>query len=256
MILPSIPLEFMKPEADNPDKWDAKQLAKGVQNRMAQLGANGDGQLSFQEVVQAVDGLLGNGVLRMPTGETGAAVWATLAGPNGKMNARELAAALVTVDYDSNGTVSTAENTFFMNSISNGAVIAPSTVKGRYNDIDLKAQRIGLDAYLPKTGEVGYTKQLEEQLKGATKEEIKSGLAFSAEKLKTLQVEYDSMDLKTPEAQQYYKESFKGEESMDPISSTADSVKQSMSSDNVAGDPLAKFFRGLFTGQLNPIPGM
>ena len=61
---------------------------------------------------------------------------------------------------------------------------------------------------------------------------------------------------KTPEAQQYYKESFKGEESMDPISSTADSVKQSMSSDNVAGDPLAKFFRGLFTGQLNPIPGM
>jgi hypothetical protein len=61
---------------------------------------------------------------------------------------------------------------------------------------------------------------------------------------------------KTPEAQQYYKESFKGEESMDPISSTADSVKQSVSSDNVAGDPLAKFFRGLFTGQLNPIPGM
>lgn len=61
---------------------------------------------------------------------------------------------------------------------------------------------------------------------------------------------------KTPEAKEYYKESFKEGESMDPISSTADSVKQSVSSDNVAGDPLAKFIRGLFTGQLNPIPGM
>lgn len=61
---------------------------------------------------------------------------------------------------------------------------------------------------------------------------------------------------KTPEAQQYYKESFKEGDSMDPISSTVDSVKQSVSSDNVAGDPLAKFIRGLFTGQLNPIPGM
>jgi hypothetical protein len=61
---------------------------------------------------------------------------------------------------------------------------------------------------------------------------------------------------KTPEAEQYFKESFKEGESSDPISSTADSVKQSVSSDNVAGDPLAKFFRGLFTGQLNPIPGM
>jgi hypothetical protein len=61
---------------------------------------------------------------------------------------------------------------------------------------------------------------------------------------------------KTPEAKQYFKESFKEGESLDPISSTADSVKQSVSSDNVAGDPLAKFFRGLFTGQLNPIPGI
>jgi hypothetical protein len=61
---------------------------------------------------------------------------------------------------------------------------------------------------------------------------------------------------KTPEAKQYFKESFKEGESLDPISSTADSLKQSVSSDNVAGDPLAKFFRGLFTGQLNPIPGV
>jgi hypothetical protein len=196
-ILPSIELDVLKPQADNPDKWDAKQLAKDVQTRISQLDSNGDGQLSFQEGRGAKGGLLGNGVLKIGN----EAVWATLAGPDGKISARELAAALVTVDYDSNGTVSTAENANFINSTSSNSFLAPSTVKGMYNDIDLKAQRIGLDAYLPQTGEVGYTKQLEEQLKGATKEEIKSELAFSAEKLKTLQVEYDSMDLKTPEAQ-------------------------------------------------------
>jgi len=62
---------------------------------------------------------------------------------------------------------------------------------------------------------------------------------------------------KTPEAQQYFKESFKeGESPVNPISSTVDSVKQTVSSDNIEGDPLAKFLRGVLTGRLNPIPGM
>jgi hypothetical protein len=61
---------------------------------------------------------------------------------------------------------------------------------------------------------------------------------------------------KTPEAQQYFKESFKEGQSSDPAQNVADNVSQSVSSDNVQGDPLAKFLRGLFTGQLNPIPGM
>jgi hypothetical protein len=83
-------------------------------------------------------------------------------------------------------------------------------------------------------------------------EEVVKKLGSEAEMIKSME-NYQ----KTPEAQQYYKESFKGEESsIDPISSTADSLKQSVSSDNVAGDPLAKFLRGLLAGQLNPIPGM
>ena len=83
-------------------------------------------------------------------------------------------------------------------------------------------------------------------------EEVVKKLGSEAEMIKSME-NYQ----KTPEAQQYYKESFKGEESsIDPISSTADSLKQSVSSDNVEGDPLAKFLRGLLTGKLNPIPGM
>jgi hypothetical protein len=203
LILPSIELDVLKPQADNPDKWDAKKLAQDVQARIAQLDRNGDGQLSFQEGVNARNGLLGNGVLRMPTGKGGASVWAALAGADGKMNARELAAALVSVDYDSNGTVSSLENKDFMNNLANGAFIAPSTVVGRYNDIDLKAQRIGLDAYLPKTRETAYAKQLEDHWKGATKEQIKSGLAVSSENIEALKAKYNAMNpKKTPEAQQ------------------------------------------------------
>ena len=59
---------------------------------------------------------------------------------------------------------------------------------------------------------------------------------------------------KTPEAKKFFEESFKEGESKDPIQSTADSVKQSVSSDNVQNDPFAKMLRSLFTGQLNPLP--
>jgi hypothetical protein len=82
-------------------------------------------------------------------------------------------------------------------------------------------------------------------------EEVVKRLGSEAEMIKSME------NYQNPEAQQYCKESFKGEESsIDPISSTADSLKQSVSSDNVEGDPLAKFLRGLLTGKLNPIPGM
>lgn len=59
---------------------------------------------------------------------------------------------------------------------------------------------------------------------------------------------------KTPEAKEYFNQSFK--EGQDPLSSTADSIKQQVSSDNVKDDPLAKFLRNMLTGQLNPLPGM
>lgn len=62
---------------------------------------------------------------------------------------------------------------------------------------------------------------------------------------------------KTPEAKKYFEESFKeGEEVKTPIKKVTDNVSDSVSSDNIESDPMAKFLRGMFTGQLNPIPGM
>jgi hypothetical protein len=61
---------------------------------------------------------------------------------------------------------------------------------------------------------------------------------------------------KTPEAKKFFEESISGSETTDPAKDVADSLKQSVSSDNVSGDPFAKFLRGLFTGQANPLPFM
>jgi len=82
-------------------------------------------------------------------------------------------------------------------------------------------------------------------------EEVIKTLGSEAEMIKSME-NYQ----KTPEAQQYFKESFKEGQPTDPAQSVVNNVSQSVSSDNVQGDPLAKFLRGLFTGQLNPIPGM
>jgi len=82
-------------------------------------------------------------------------------------------------------------------------------------------------------------------------EEVIKTLGSEAEMIKSME-NYQ----KTPEAQQYFKESFKEGQPTDPTQNVASDVTQSVSSDNVQGDPLAKFLRGLFTGQLNPIPGM
>jgi len=82
-------------------------------------------------------------------------------------------------------------------------------------------------------------------------EEVIKTLGSEAEMMKSME-NYQ----KTPEAQQYFKESFKEGQSTDPAQNIANDVKQSVSSDNVQGDPLAKFLRNLLMGQLNPIPGM
>lgn len=80
-------------------------------------------------------------------------------------------------------------------------------------------------------------------------EEVIKQLGGAAEMERAMQ-EYQ----KTPEAKEYFNQSFK--EGQDPIKSAADSVKQSVSSDNVQNDPFAKMLRNLLMGQLNPIPGM
>jgi hypothetical protein len=59
---------------------------------------------------------------------------------------------------------------------------------------------------------------------------------------------------KTPEAQKYFKESFnQGGEQTDTV---MDAMKQQVSAENLQDNSLAKMIRGMFMGQLNPIPGM
>lgn len=83
-------------------------------------------------------------------------------------------------------------------------------------------------------------------------EEVVKKLGSSSEMEKAME-QYQ----KTPEAKKYFDESFSGtEQSSDPLTATADKVKQSVSSSNVDNDPLAKFLRGVLTGQANPLPFM
>jgi hypothetical protein len=59
---------------------------------------------------------------------------------------------------------------------------------------------------------------------------------------------------KTPESKKFFEESFNEEQN--PIKATADSISKNVSKDNVETDPIAKFIRNIFVGQLNPLPGM
>jgi hypothetical protein len=59
---------------------------------------------------------------------------------------------------------------------------------------------------------------------------------------------------KTPEAQKYFNESIaQGSEQTDTV---IDAMKQQVSAENLQDNSLAKMIRGMFMGQLNPIPGM
>jgi hypothetical protein len=71
-----------------------------------------------------------------------------------------------------------------------------------------------------------------------------------SEQMRRVMEEYQ----KTPDAKKFFEESFK--EGSDPIQSASDAVKQSVSGDNVQGDPFAKMLRNILVGKLNPIPGM
>jgi len=82
-------------------------------------------------------------------------------------------------------------------------------------------------------------------------EEVIKKLGSSEEMTKAME-QYQ----KTPEAKKFFEESISSSETADPAKAAADTLKQSVSSDNVAGDPLAKFLRNMLMGQVNPIPGM
>ena len=58
----------------------------------------------------------------------------------------------------------------------------------------------------------------------------------------------------TPEAKQNFEDQF-GSERVEGQTNNQQSTSSSTSSEPNL-DPLAKFLRGLFTGQMNPIPGM
>jgi hypothetical protein len=60
----------------------------------------------------------------------------------------------------------------------------------------------------------------------------------------------------TPEAKQNFEDQF-GSEGMEGQTNNQQNTSPSSSTTSTPdNDPLAKFFRGLFTGQLNPIPGI
>ena len=82
-------------------------------------------------------------------------------------------------------------------------------------------------------------------------EEVVKKLGSSEEMAKAME-QYQ----KTPDAKKFFEESISSSQATDPAKDVADSLKQSVSSDNVAGDPFAKFLRGLLTGQANPLPFM
>lgn len=79
-------------------------------------------------------------------------------------------------------------------------------------------------------------------------EEVIKKLGSSSEMQKALE-KY----MKTPEAKKYFDESVIGQ---DEVTSVAQDVQKSVSSDNVKDDPIAQLVRNLFLGKLNPIPGL
>jgi hypothetical protein len=154
-VVPKAPedLTYLRAKADNPNAWDGKQLAVGVNNRIAKLDVDEDGQISYDEAMASRDGLLGNGQLNLrPGSPESMRIWAGISGNDGKMNARELASTILSVDSDSDGTV-TAKETFAFASELDQRVQDSGMAAIMYDYIDQKGKRFGLDKFIAETQE-------------------------------------------------------------------------------------------------------
>jgi len=154
-VVPKAPedLTYLRAKADNPNAWDGKQLAVGVNNRIAQLDVDKDGQVSYDEAMTSPDGLLGNGQLKpRPGSPESMRIWAGISGNDGKMNARELASTILSVDSDSDGTVTNKEDIAFGSELVQRAVDRESAAR-LYDYINEKGKRFGLDNFITETQE-------------------------------------------------------------------------------------------------------
>jgi hypothetical protein len=154
-IIPKVPeaLTYLQKKADNPNAWDGKQLAKGVENRIAYLDVDGDKQISYEEAMASPDGLLGNRQLNpRPGSSESMQIWASISGNDGKVNARELAATILSVDADSNGTVTNQETQAFARELVQ-RTNNPDMAARLYDYINEKGKRFGLDDFIAETQE-------------------------------------------------------------------------------------------------------
>ncbi len=154
-VVPKAPqdLTYLQAKEGNPNAWDGKQLAVGIENRINRLDIDGDKQISYQEAMNSRDGLLGNGQLKpRPGSPESMRIWAALSGTDGKMNARELAATILSVDADSDGTVTNKEVIAFGSELVQ-RVRDSGMAAIMYDYIDQKGKRFGLDNFIAETQE-------------------------------------------------------------------------------------------------------
>ncbi|MCS6268118.1 MAG: TipAS antibiotic-recognition domain-containing protein [Vampirovibrio sp.] len=175
-MIPKVPedLTYLQAKEDNPNAWDGKQLAVGINNRIGQLDVDGDKQISYEEAMASPDGLLGNGQLNpLPGSPESMRIWAGISGTDGKMNARELASTILSVDADSDGTV-TAKETYAFSMELDQRVQDSSMAARMYDYIDQKGKRFGLDNFIAETQETKDVRTTAEASKQTEKAALKN----------------------------------------------------------------------------------
>jgi len=157
-------LTYLKAKAGNPQAWDGAAFAQGALSREAAVDTSKDGQISYAEAMNSPDGLLGNGILKLPPDSPQTrALWDALSGPDGKINPQELAAAILSVDGDTNGTVTAQEADKFLQDTMAKLAQNPNAVISTYNNFQAGASAFGLDKFL-QNPEAAYALQFEQQL--------------------------------------------------------------------------------------------
>ena len=107
-----------------------------------------DGQISYAEAINSPDGLLGNGILRLPPDSPQTrALWDALSGPDGRVNPQELAAAILSVDGNANGTVTAQEADKFLQDTMAKLAQNPNAAISTYNNFQAGASAFGLDKW-------------------------------------------------------------------------------------------------------------
>jgi len=157
-------LTYLQTKAGNPQAWDGVAFAQGSVSRSSAVDTSRDGQISYAEAINSPDGLLGNGILRLPPDSPQTrALWDALSGPDGKINPQELAAAILSVDGNTNGTVTAQEANKFLQDTMARLAQNPNAAISTYNNFQARGNAFGLDKFL-QNPEAAYALQVEQQL--------------------------------------------------------------------------------------------